>query len=208
MKTTKRPGSAARGASTFSSPCLQPSCSSHPSSWPFSGSSTTKVATASMIRPNCSTSIRLWWLAATSPYQDSVSLSLVFSSRFGCHWRRFYSRAPLPHLSLLLTLDRQAVPHIFPCLLHSMHRHWLFGRLGVEEREQHTSLLLATFLARLHNVWTVRVSIRFRILQVTFLANFAVDFRVEDLLLLQFSYLVVLWKCNAQVPLNNGSDSC
>lgn len=79
---------------------------------------------------------------------------------------RFSSCAALPHLSLLFALGRQVVSRLFPRVLHPLHRHRRPGRLAVEERVQPRSLLLATFLARFHHFWTLRVPVCLRILQV------------------------------------------
>lgn len=152
MKMTKRLGNAVHGASTFSSWSSHRFCFSLPSSWPSSGSSTTNKATAWKTRVSCSTSIQLSWLVATLRFRASVSFKReIFRFATITYWR-YSSCSSLPHLSMLLASYREIVSRVFPCLFHSMHCHRLFGRLGVEKRKQHTSLLLVTLLAWTHHV--------------------------------------------------------
>lgn len=164
MKTIRRLGNAARGASISSWLSSRRYSSLPRLCWLCSGSSTTKPATASKTNPSCSTFIPLSWLADTSRCRDSVSWTLRAYQDKRLIEIKFSSRASIPHLSLLLAPDCQVVSRIFPRLLHSMHRYRLFGCLGIEKRVQYTSLLLITFLARSHHRWTLRVPICIRIL--------------------------------------------
>lgn len=80
-------GSAAHGASTFSLLCSHPSSFSLLLFSPCSGLFTTSPGTVLKTKANCSTSIRLWWLLATSHCQDSVSLFWnLFSNNINWNW--------------------------------------------------------------------------------------------------------------------------
>ena len=77
-----------------------------------------------------------------------------------------FSRASVPHLSMLFALGCEIVSRLFPCLLNSVHRDRCFVGLGMEEWNPTGTFLLVTFLARFRHNGTVRVPIRARILQV------------------------------------------
>lgn len=109
--------------------------------------------------------LRLLWVTCMRSY---VRCRRLIEIQFS------HSPAALPHLSLLLAPGCQVVSRIFPRLLYSVHRDRLFGCLRVEEqrggqgqsahRRSPGSLLLITFLARLHHQRAVRFPIRIRIL--------------------------------------------
>lgn len=80
-KTTKRHGNAVHGANTSLWLLCRQFCCLLLLSWLCSGSSTTRAATASKTKANCSTSTPHWWLPVTSHCLDSVSHSSGLYSR-------------------------------------------------------------------------------------------------------------------------------
>jgi len=68
---------------------------------------------------------------------------------------------------MLFTFDCEIVSRLLPCVLNSLHRDWLLDGLGIEKSDQHSALLLTSFLVRIHLHGSVCVPIRLGILQVS-----------------------------------------
>lgn len=106
-----------------------------------------------------------------------------------------YSHFTIPHLPLLFTFDRKIVSHIFPCLLHSVHRYRIPCRLGLSQPDSNTQLLFIAFMARLHHNGIVCSTVCPGIFQVFSILN--EKFQYPNFSIQNFSFLILLCCENA-----------